>query len=47
MQSNFIFLIGAGASPEGERPFLDRLYINTLESKRFDFRTHWRAFILP
>jgi dipeptidyl aminopeptidase/acylaminoacyl peptidase len=33
-QSNFIFLIGAGASPDGDRPFLDRLDINTLESKR-------------
>jgi len=33
-QSNFIFLIGAGASPDGERPFVDRLDINTLESKR-------------
>jgi dipeptidyl aminopeptidase/acylaminoacyl peptidase len=33
-QSNFIFLIGAGASPDGERPFLDRLDINTLESRR-------------
>ncbi len=34
MQSNFIFLIGAGASPDGERPFLDRLDINTMELKR-------------
>jgi dipeptidyl aminopeptidase/acylaminoacyl peptidase len=34
MQSNFIFLVGAGASPDGERPFLDRLDINTMESKR-------------
>jgi dipeptidyl aminopeptidase/acylaminoacyl peptidase len=34
LQSNYIFLLGAGASPEGERPFLDRLDINTLESKR-------------
>lgn len=34
MQSNFIFLTGAGASPEGERPFLDRLDINTMELKR-------------
>ena len=32
--SNFIFLIGAGASPDGERPFLDRLDINTMELKR-------------
>ena len=34
MQSNFIFLTGTGASPEGERPFLDQLDINTLEVKR-------------
>jgi dipeptidyl aminopeptidase/acylaminoacyl peptidase len=34
MQSDSIFLVGAGASPDGERPFLDRLDINTLESKR-------------
>lgn len=33
-QSNYIFLTGAGATPDGERPFLDRLDINTLESKR-------------
>jgi dipeptidyl aminopeptidase/acylaminoacyl peptidase len=33
-QSNFIFLLGAGASPDGERPFLDRLDINTMELKR-------------
>jgi dipeptidyl aminopeptidase/acylaminoacyl peptidase len=33
-QSNFIFLVGAGASPEGERPFLDRLDISTMEVKR-------------
>ena len=34
MQSNYIFLTGEGASPEGARPFLDRLDINTLETKR-------------
>jgi dipeptidyl aminopeptidase/acylaminoacyl peptidase len=33
-QSNFIFLMGAGASPDGERPFLDRLDINTMELQR-------------
>lgn len=33
-QSNYIFLMGAGASPDGDRPFLDRLDIDTLESKR-------------
>ncbi|HKW33076.1 MAG TPA: prolyl oligopeptidase family serine peptidase [Candidatus Acidoferrum sp.] len=33
-QGSYIFLIGAGASPDGERPFLDRLDLNTLETKR-------------
>lgn len=33
-QSDSIFLLGAGASPDGERPFLDRLDINTLQSQR-------------
>ena len=33
-QGNFIFLTGAGASPQGDRPFLDRLNIQTLESQR-------------
>jgi len=33
-QSNYIFLLGEGASPDGERPFLDRLDINTMELKR-------------
>jgi dipeptidyl aminopeptidase/acylaminoacyl peptidase len=33
-QSNYIFLMGTGASPDGDRPFLDRLDISTLESKR-------------
>jgi dipeptidyl aminopeptidase/acylaminoacyl peptidase len=33
-QSNFIFLMGAGASADGERPFLDRLDIHTMELKR-------------
>src|SRR5262249_2772381 len=34
MQSNYIFLQGAGASADGEHPFLDRMDINTLEVKR-------------
>ncbi len=29
-----IFLTGTGASPEGDRPFLDRLDLKTLDSKR-------------
>ena len=33
-QSNYIFLAGAGASPDGDRPFLDRLDINTMDLQR-------------
>ncbi len=33
-QSNFIYLMGAGATPEGDRPFLDRLDVKTLEVRR-------------
>ena len=29
-----IYLVGAGASPEGDRPFLDRLDLRTLKSER-------------
>lgn len=29
-----LFLVGAGASPDGERPFLDTLNLNTLRSER-------------
>jgi dipeptidyl aminopeptidase/acylaminoacyl peptidase len=43
MQSNFIFLEGEGASPDGARPFLDRLDINTLELKRI-FQGEPKAF---
>lgn len=31
---DFIYLSGVGASPEGERPFLDRLDIKTLKAER-------------
>ena len=31
---DFIYLIGPGASPEGDRPFLDRLNLKTLASER-------------
>jgi dipeptidyl aminopeptidase/acylaminoacyl peptidase len=34
MNSNYIFLQGTGASPDGDRPFLDRLDINTMELVR-------------
>ncbi|MGH7480780.1 MAG: prolyl oligopeptidase family serine peptidase [Longimicrobiales bacterium] len=33
-----IFLVGDGATPEGERPFLDRLDLRTLETERL-----WRS----
>jgi dipeptidyl aminopeptidase/acylaminoacyl peptidase len=33
-QSDFIFLIGSGASPDGDRPFLDRLDTRTMELQR-------------
>ncbi len=31
---DFLFLSGQGSSPEGDRPFLDRLSLKTLESER-------------
>ncbi|MGB8522242.1 MAG: prolyl oligopeptidase family serine peptidase, partial [Candidatus Acidiferrales bacterium] len=33
-QSNYIFLTGVGASADGDRPFLDRLDINTMDLQR-------------
>jgi dipeptidyl aminopeptidase/acylaminoacyl peptidase len=47
-----IYLAGAGASPEGDRPFLDRFNLNTLKSERL-FRSdkasyeRFLAFIGP
>ncbi|HSI47769.1 MAG TPA: prolyl oligopeptidase family serine peptidase [Ideonella sp.] len=38
-----IFLSGLGASPDGDRPFLDRLDLNTLQSQRL-FRSDKTAF---
>ncbi len=38
-----IFLTGAGASPDGDRPFLDRLDLATLESERL-FRSAGDAY---
>ena len=35
---DWIYLAGAGASPQGERPFLDRLNLKTLKTERL-----WRA----
>jgi dipeptidyl aminopeptidase/acylaminoacyl peptidase len=33
-KGDFIYLSGEGASPEGDRPFLDRLNLKTLETER-------------
>lgn len=33
-EGEFIYLHGAGASPDGDRPFLDQLDLKTLETKR-------------
>lgn len=33
-ENNSILLDGAGATPEGDRPFLDRLYLDTLHKQR-------------
>jgi dipeptidyl aminopeptidase/acylaminoacyl peptidase len=38
-----IYLIGAGSSPEGDRPFLDRLDLKTLKSERL-FRSAERTY---
>ncbi len=38
-----IYLAGAGASPDGDRPFLDRLNLNTLKSERL-FRSDKASF---
>ncbi|MGH7752976.1 MAG: alpha/beta hydrolase family protein, partial [Gemmatimonadales bacterium] len=35
---DFLYLTGAGATPEGDRPFLDRLNLRTLRTERL-----WRA----
>jgi dipeptidyl aminopeptidase/acylaminoacyl peptidase len=37
-RGDWIYLSGAGASPEGERPFLDRLNLKTLKTERL-----WRS----
>ena len=44
---NYIYLSGAGASPEGDRPFLDRFNLATLKSERL-FRadaTSYESFV--
>jgi dipeptidyl aminopeptidase/acylaminoacyl peptidase len=42
-QDNALFLIGQGASKEGERPFLDRLDLDTLKTKRL-FRSDAKSY---
>jgi dipeptidyl aminopeptidase/acylaminoacyl peptidase len=41
-----IFLFGTGASPEGDRPFLDRFDLKTLKAERL-FRSDNRSFEAP
>jgi dipeptidyl aminopeptidase/acylaminoacyl peptidase len=41
--ANSIFLAGAGAAPEGARPFIDRLDLTTLKSERL-FQTQGRSY---
>jgi dipeptidyl aminopeptidase/acylaminoacyl peptidase len=40
---DYIFLIGQGASPDGDRPFLDRLSLKTLKSERL-FRSDTKSY---
>ncbi|MET0621484.1 MAG: prolyl oligopeptidase family serine peptidase [Pyrinomonadaceae bacterium] len=40
---DFIYLTGAGSTPEGDRPFLDRLSLKTLKSERL-FRSDAQAY---
>ncbi len=42
-QGDTIFVAGAGASPEGERPFLDRVDLKTLATERL-FRSDTRSY---
>ena len=41
-----IYLIGNGASPEGDRPFLDRFNLQTLKSERI-FRSEATSYEGP
>ena len=43
---DWILLAGAGASPEGDRPFLDRFSLNTLKSERI-FRSDEKSYETP
>src|SRR5439155_2984504 len=40
---DFIYLTGTGSSPEGDRPFLDRLNLKTLATERL-FRSDAKAY---
>jgi len=40
---DYIYLTGQGASPEGDRPFIDRLNLKTLASERF-FRSDSKSY---
>jgi len=40
---DYIFLTGTGSSPEGDRPFIDRLNLKTLETTRL-FRSDAKAY---
>src|SRR5687767_6682085 len=42
-QGEFIYLTGAGSTPEGDRPFLDRMSLKTLKSERL-FRSDEQAY---
>ena len=43
---DWIYLTGAGASPEGDRPFLDRFNLQTLKSERI-FRSEANSYEVP
>jgi len=42
-RGDYIYLIGQGSSPEGDRPFIDRLNLKTLEKDRL-FRSDSRSY---
>ena len=44
-RGDHIFLIGQGASPEGDRPFIDRLNLKTLQTERL-FRSDAKSYEL-
>ena len=46
-EGEFIFLSGAGASPEGDRPFLDRLNLQSLQTERLfrSGKTEFERFV--